>query len=79
MSIKGQTCSDVVLKVVVPKGFAELNLGVCLVVENLGVQLLIGEPAKKNTISSPGLRKSKYPSKTLMGLYIQSIQLMQAL
>ena len=46
MHVYGQTKDDVFIQVVTAKDKATLNLGVCLVVDNLGVNILIGQPAK---------------------------------
>ena len=46
MQVYGQTKDDVFIQVITAKDKATLNLGVCLVVDNLGVNILIGQPAK---------------------------------
>ena len=46
MQVVGQTKSDVLLDIIVNKSSARVNLGACLVVENLGTPLIIGQPGK---------------------------------
>ena len=46
MNITGETTSDVKLKVPHNNSFTTWNLGKCIIVQNLGVDILIGEPAK---------------------------------
>ena len=48
MQIEGQTGNDVLLDVLTQEGTARINLGICLVVKNLGVEILSGQPAKFN-------------------------------
>ena len=48
MAIEGQTKADVVLSIAVAQGRADINLGSCLVVKNLGSQILVGQPAKES-------------------------------
>ena len=46
ISVKGQTKDDVKLQVKDCKSPILWNLGKCIVVDNLGMDLLIGEPGK---------------------------------
>ena len=46
MNIKGETAEDVKLLVSQNDSTITWNLGKCIVVQNLGVDILIGEPAK---------------------------------
>ena len=48
MKIEGKTKQPVLLDIVTPDGNARINLGCCLVVKNLGVEVLIGQPGKFN-------------------------------
>ena len=58
MPVKGQTVDDVVLRLVDCVSPIKWTLGRCIVVENLGVNLLIGEPGKlDNCIRTDPLRR----------------------
>ena len=46
MNVVGQTSEDVVLQIPHNTSKITWNLGKCIIVENLGVEILIGEPAK---------------------------------
>ena len=46
IQVVGQTKDEVRLNIIVDKGTAPVNLGACLVVNNLGTPLLIGQPGK---------------------------------
>ena len=48
MKIEGQTEKPVMLDIFTPEGTARINLGCCLVVNNLGVEVHLGQPAKYN-------------------------------
>ena len=58
MPVVGQTLNDVVLDLVDSNSSVQWNLGLCIVVANLGVNLLIGEPGKlDNYIRTDSLRR----------------------
>ena len=45
--VHGQSVDDIIIKVIMESGtIAELNLDVCLIVKDLGTDILIGQPAK---------------------------------
>ena len=48
MKIEGQTKQAVTLEILTPQGNAKIDLGCCLVVKHLGVEVLLGQPAKFN-------------------------------
>ena len=57
--IGGQTKHPVTIRVCGDNYLAPINLGICLVVRNLGANVLIGEPAKENheIVTFPHLRE----------------------
>ena len=58
MTIIGETKKNIVLTVHHPSAMVTWNLGKCIVVQNLGVQILIGEPAKLDNqiVTKPHLK-----------------------
>ena len=58
MAVSGQTKSNVILKIPHESSSISWDLGKCVIVENLGVDILIGEPAKidNNIITKSHLR-----------------------
>ena len=58
MPVKGETMDDVILNLTNCDTPIQWNLGLCIVVANLGVNLLVGEPGKlDNHIHTDALRK----------------------
>ena len=59
MKILGQTKQDVIISIIAPKVQAMLNMGICVVIENLGVDMLIGQPAKvtHEIVTKPHLQR----------------------
>ena len=58
----GQSDNDVIMKIHTGKGTAEINLNVCLIIEDLGVDVLIGQPAKidHEILTMPHLQKVSF-------------------
>ena len=59
MVVTGQTLHDVILKIPHNKSSIHWNLSKCVVVENLGVDILIGEPGKVDNeiVTKPHLKR----------------------
>ena len=57
--IKGQSAGDVLIKVLMNGKEAEINLDVCLIIKDLGTDVLIGQPAKidHHIVTMPHLQK----------------------
>ena len=62
MKIMGQTKHDVVVSIMSPKMQGKINLGVCVVIKNLGVDMLIGQPAKiqHEIVTKPHLQRLSF-------------------
>ena len=62
MKILGQSQHDVVISIKTPTVQAELNMGICVVIENLGVDMLIGQPAKisHEIVTKPHLQRVSF-------------------
>ena len=73
MTIEGQTKDDVILFIAVAQGKAAINLGSCLVVKNLGSQVLVGQPAKEshNIVTWPKSGKMTFRGCERKKFYLQ--------
>ena len=62
MKIVGPSKNEVVVSVVSSKMQGKINLGVCVVIENLGVDMLIGQPAKikHEIVTKPHLQRVSF-------------------
>ena len=67
ISIKGQTTDDVKLQVKNCKSPILWNLGKCIVMDNLGVDLLIGEPGKLDNYIKTDPEKKSVETRDIYG------------
>ena len=60
LSTRGETSISIQLKVPTIQGFTFWNLGQCLVIDNLGCDVLVGEPAKifNKIVTNPSLKQA---------------------